>query len=663
MYFGPVPPKTLPRQDNGIVLLMAERFQRDNQAQSEWATKAKQCVDFVEGRQWSEQDMAAMLAAKRPAYTFNIIAPLMRLVLGYHSNNRTDITFQPGNNDLSSEEIADVMTQVEKNVANMTGQKFVDTTVLADGLFTGRGYFDTRLNFEENDLGEVRTKACDPFTVFPDADGDTYDLNESCNHISTTKWISIDEIEHTFGKHAMQLLRPFTQNQTPISPASSLILEDHVTPVRYFGNRDDQFFPWWDQFYATMGTFVDTYRKTLRVLEMQHYVSETRNVIIDLETGDKKILPIEWKQDKIDKLVAWGQQTNNPLYVERRKVRSVYWTTMIADMLMYHDRSKYSQFTITPYFPYFRRGMTRGAVDDLIDPQREKNKRRSVEIEIASKSANGGWKYHANALTNSQKLHLKKYGSSPGFQFEWGKAGVQDAAQAALLEPKEIQPGTVASNHDRLEIKAAEDLRLISGINESALGETDPKVMSGRAIEARQKQAVISIQLYMDNFERSKGLLGKRRLDLYQNYYSEPRIFRTLGEDGKWSVTAINQRQQMMIDPYTGLPSQHGHPVKRILNDITIGNYLVHIEHQPLSATFANAQFDEMMMLLEKMGPAMAQHIPMFADLMLDMSSMPRKQEWIERFNMIMGAPPPGAPGAPPPQGALPAPPGQPIAA
>jgi hypothetical protein len=113
-----------------------------------------------------------------------------------------------------------------------------------------------------------------------------------------------------------------------------------------------------------------------------------------------------------------------------------------------------------------------------------------------------------------------------------------------------------------------------------------------------------------------------------------------MGKDGKFSQIMLNQQAQNKI---TG--------VIQIMNDVTVGKYAVKVDDAPLSDTFLDAQFQEMLMLLQKMGPAVAPYMPMFADLMIDMSSMPRKDEWIERIKAVaeksqqdqqQGKPPPG---------------------
>jgi hypothetical protein len=297
-------------------------------------------------------------------------------------------------NQLLSDKVAEALTGLEKTIAAASRLEFVDTEVFLDGLICGRAFYDTRLDWEENDLGDCRTKAVDPFTVYPDPDADTYDLNESAAFMQTSKFVSLDEIEAALGRDVADLIRPFTLGQTPLAPISSLVVNDEITPRRFFGEREDLLTDWWDNFYSLMGDFVDRHRKTIRIIETQYKMRELRNVIIDLETGDKKVLPQDWAREKIEKALLYCEMVQNPCVVQRRMVERIHWTTMAGDLILYDAPSPYDAYTQTPYFPYFRRGMTRGMVEDLVDPQKEKNKRRSAEVEIISKTANGGWMFH-----------------------------------------------------------------------------------------------------------------------------------------------------------------------------------------------------------------------------------------------------------------------------
>jgi hypothetical protein len=358
-------------------------------------------------------------------------------------------------------------------------------------------------------------------------------------------------------------------------------------------------------------------------------------VFIDLETGDKATIPDEWSEEKIKKALFYAQSIGNPLTVQWRRVREVRWTTLAGDVILYDQWSKYDHLTKQIFAPYFRRGQTRGMVEDLLDPQMEKNKRRSAEIEIVTKSGNSGWIYHADSLDAKNKVLLQRLGAMPGINIEW--KGDKEA-------PKRIEPGAPPTAMERLEQKATDDINRIAGINESATGELD-KVQSGIAVQARQKQAVTGVQMYFENYKRTKRLVSRNVLSQIQHHYTEQRFYRILGENGKATELLINQEQ---AEPGTG--------ITRVFNDVTKGKYETTVDDRPLSATFANGQFEEMMNILQTVvgNPALAPYM----DLVVRQSSLSNKDEWVERSQQLIGiAPPPGAVPGQTPGGASPTPP------
>jgi Phage P22-like portal protein len=622
--------RRLPTQDASKVLVLAELWNKASGALATWATKAKECVDFVEGRQYKAETLRAMEMQGRPALTLNKIAPLARLVMGYHRNNRTDTRFLPASTGWSDEATAEAISKVIKEVNENSSMPYVDAEVFMDGLLTGRGFFDTRLDFVDNDLGEAVTKAVDPFTVYPDPDAEGYDLNDG-GFICVSRRLGMDEIEFHYGPEAAEFSRPFLRGQVPMGPVTTMSSADgEITPVRAFGSRDSSDrSEWWDSIYNYLGyDFVDPYRKTFRLLDFQYKVTDMARVFIDLETGDRKVIPEDWDDERIKKTLYLAQERNDPVVVDIRPVRRVRWTTLVGDVMLYDAWSYYDKFSIDGFFPYFRRGQTRGMIEDLIDPQKEVNRRRNAELEIVTKTANGGWIYHQDSLDKENERNLKQFGARPGVLVKY-KGDVANP-------PKQIEAGPSAARHERLEEKARDDIREIAGINESALGELD-RVQSGRAIEARQRQAVIAIQIYMDNFKRTKLQVGKRQLYIVQTYYTEPRIYRVLGEDGSQTEVLLNHS---MMDETAG--------VNMIINDVTRGKYRITIDETPLSASFQNAQFEEALMLLEKMGNVLP--APLIADILVDLSTLPRKEEIKQRIQLAMPVMPPG-PGAPMPGG------------
>lgn len=617
--YGILPSQKLPQQNYEVTRILMERWLRAAIPHRRWAETAKVCQDFFEGRQWTEEQIAALKRDDRPWLVLNKIAPLIRLVSGYQRNNRTDINFLPTNDMSSSQDIADVLSMIVKSVSTKNLLQYTDSEVFYDGIITGRGWWDQRLNFEDNDFGEIKIRPADPFSIYVDPDADTYDLNETANYIQESRWTSVDEVEFNYGKPAAELLKSrvyWGSNQD--MPGLAYGLVEEVSPIRNFAMIANEYGMSINDLYYT--EFVDTYQKRLRLIDTQYYMTEWRRHFIDLETGDKTVIPDTWDDDKIKKCLLYAQNLKQELTVDWRKHKRIRWSVMCGDLMVFDGWSPYATFTKTPFFPYFRRGVTQGLVQDLLDPQREINKRRMSTTEILTRNANSGWKYHVEALDQKQKNNLKRHGARPGINVEWkGDKG----------PPERIEPGGYPVGHDKLEEKSRNDLLEISGINESALGELD-KVQSGRAIEARQRQSVIALQPYLDNFSRSKNIQGVKFKELIQAHYTEHRVVRTIGEDGKMAMQEINK----IMQPQPGQMPTNG--IQEILNDVTIGKYEVQVDETPMSSTFENAQFEEALDVLQKLGPVGEMLLQTDPDLLIQMSSLPNKDKWINALQQAV---------------------------
>ena len=164
----------MPDQDQELVRRLALRWLRAADPHHKWAKKAKECVNFLEGEQWTEEQMAELRELRRTALTINKIAPLFRLIMGYQSSNRMDVTYLPTSDSQSNEDIATLLNNLFKSEANRADLKYIDTEVFADGLSTGRGWWDFRLCFKENDFGLWKPRCIDPFTLFIDPDANLF---------------------------------------------------------------------------------------------------------------------------------------------------------------------------------------------------------------------------------------------------------------------------------------------------------------------------------------------------------------------------------------------------------------------------------------------------------------------------------------------------------
>jgi hypothetical protein len=632
--------RPLPQQDHGKLMLLAQRYQAAAAGHAIWAEKATECVNFREGRQYTPKQLADLRGAGRPALVYNEISSISRLVEGYFSENRIDTIYSPGQDMISTDQTAQALSMVRKQISQANDEPDVDADVFLDGLLTGRGLYDVRRSYKKNRLGDCQITAKDPFRLLIDPTADKYD-SDAWGYTIYAPLLSLDEIQHTYGVEASELVAPLAMGQTPTMPIGMMPLDTGTVPVRGFGSYDGDTTGWLDQYFGMLGDFADPYRRQIRVLDFEYWVSVPGYVFIDLDTGESKPVPEFWNQDKIARTLHWANEIEGAhVDVVQENIRKVRWTTVVGDLIVYDAWSSQPHLSTVGFFPYFRWGKTMGMIEDLIDPSREANKNRSNLTDIIARSANSGWKYADDTFTPAQERNLKKFGAAPGVNIPY---------RAGKTPPERIQPADLPTGLERLVQEGSSKLNDISGVSKAAMGQLDV-VQSGKAYLSRTRQTVVGIQPYFANHKRSKRAVGRNTLDLIQNTYTERRIIRVVGEGTKLAQAIVNDEQ---VDPTTGLTSK--------LNDLTRGQFVTVVDDQPISATFADGQFQETLGVVDRVSasPIALQ----FGDLIVEASAMANKEEWKKRFQQIqagmgIGGQPqaPGAPGAPgmPPQGGQP---------
>ena len=170
----------------------------------EYCDMAKKCDAYYRGDQWDEMDKQQLESEGRPALTINTILSTVNTVLGHQAAQRADILFKPRRN--ADQGLADTVTKVFKHVLDNVDYEFMESQIFSDGVVQDRGYFDIRIDYDDNDNGEIRIEAEDPLDILPDPDAKDYDP-KNWQEVFKTRWMAIDEIEELYGKDKADSLR------------------------------------------------------------------------------------------------------------------------------------------------------------------------------------------------------------------------------------------------------------------------------------------------------------------------------------------------------------------------------------------------------------------------------------------------------------------------
>jgi len=550
---------------------------------------AIKCDRYYRGEQWAQEDIDALDSEGRPHLTINTILSTVNTILGEQSSKRADTQFKPRRN--SSDEVAAVLTKLYMQISDNNQYDYLESQVFADGVIQDRGYFDIRMNFDDHIEGEVQITAEDPLDILPDPDAKDYDPT-TWNEVIKTKWLSVDDIEQQYGEEKADRLRMVAENGEHLGRDSMDLAEqrdvtygDVSEAILTGGEPDDK-----------------QSLRAVRVVERQHRKLVMTPHFVDPKTKDMRVVPESWDDERTEMFAKeYG------LGMLKKLVKKVRWTITADKVVLHDDWSPYKDFTIVPYFPYFRRGKPFGMVRNLLSPQEQLNKISSQELHIVNTTANSGWVVETGSLSGMTSDDLQERGAQTGLVLEYNRGS---------NPPQKINPNQIPTGLDRIGQKAANNIKEISGVSDAMLGQDSPEV-SGVAIQAKQNRGQIQIQVPLDNLAKTRHFVAKNILCLVQSFYSEERVIQiTRDED------PMKPREEIVLNQMT--------PEGEVVNDMTVGEYDVVISTMPARDTFDESQFAEALQL-RQVGIAIPD------DAIIEYSHLQRKGELAKRIRMITG--------------------------
>lgn len=520
--------------------------------------------------QWAEEDREALADEDRRAVEDNHIMRIVNTASGYQIQNRMDIGIRPRGRG-ADDETALSLQKVIKKICDDVKLHWKESEVFQDGVIEQRGYFDVRVSFEENIYGDVTCDVLDPRLVMPCPDAQTYDP-DGWPYVLVDSYLTLDEIEARWGIKARKAMEYMTPSRNGAQWDMDSWRSRFGTPE---GDR-------WSEWYINNdGT--DYYL----VVTKQYKTFELTRVAV-YPHGDVRQIP----NATPEQIAAYKRA--GAIITKRPVTRWKFLVTSCCGTL-FDDYSPYPWCTIVPYFPHFRRGMTRGLVDNAISVQRGLNKAMGQLENIIDHVSNSGWFVWENSLAN---LSTK----APG---ELKKALARNGALIVVKQgfeiPKKIEPPQLPQGI--VEIIQQNRAALANIIGEVLDNGGPTNEMSGVAYQARMYAAQQKLVVPLDNLARTRHMLAIRFVDCVQMFYDTPRVIRITEEEAGGAPTT----SELEIN----VPLVDG----SYLNDLTIGEYDIVIAEQPMQNTFDNSQFEQVMRMIEAGIPIPPRYVLRYSNL------------------------------------------------
>lgn len=547
----------------------------------DFVRKANRCLDYVDAypdKQWDSAIASMLRAQGKPALTIGRVLPTLAVLMGEQAQNQVDVAFRATSG--GNPETAEALDKLLLHVHHANSYVHVKGDVFDKGAITSRGFFDVRMNFDDNIKGDIKVTSPNPKNCVLDADASEYNPDE-WNQVFQSWWSTPMNIGTTYDEGAGKELANRSQSAFMAGGA------DHLDyPVDGFGGQVGYQ-------HLTSDPRFTTHRRFVRVIERQF--KETRRVdhFIEPTTGEARAIPSTWDRERIQLVIQQSGVMVAPL-----KTQLLRWRVSADDLLLHDAIMAYEHFTLVPFFPYLIMGRTIGLVENLLGSQEGLNKARSQELAIINSVANSGWKIRDGALRNMSVQELEQRGAESGVVL----------ALANVADAEKIAPNQVPTGLDRVTYKFDKDFEDQSNVGPGMRGNARADT-SGKALEQQEGRGSVSQGRPMSNSVRTDHLVAERILSLAQRYYTDERALLVVGNDVRRtpSEVTINQVQ----------------PDGSILNDLTTGEYDVITSSVPAREQHEDTVFDQTVAMREL-------KVKVRDEVLVANSRLPNKQEVLD---------------------------------
>ena len=537
------------------------RYKDSADAHEEFVRKERRCTDFVFGDQWDEEAIKACQRDRKPTLTINLTLRTINAIYGEYASMKADIAVKPTSD--KAEDTTDLLNKIIKQAMYDCGYTSEEASVFLDGITSGRGYFNVRLDNKKDPLGEISIIADDNLQVILSREAKTYDPDD-WPEVFYVEWKNREEVEADYGKEAVDKL--------DFSLAS---MGDEIETI-------------YMKYGHTMGGVAnntvsldsDEYEmEEAQIITREFKAYRDAYVFVDPITSDTETIPkdeLDEEKPKGVSLKDYVQQMadDNRLEVYELRRQFVKRAVFCGEVLIDEYWSPYDYYEVVPFFAYFSRGRTMGVVENLISPQEQLNKSESQELHIVNTTTNGGWQVEENSLVNMSEEDLAENGS---------KTGLVIVRRRGTGEAQKITPNGVPTGISNMGAKAANNIMSVSGVNDGMLGFTGQNV-AGKTVGEKKQSGQAQLQRIFDNLETTRGLVGRAILSIVQNMFTEPRILR-------FNAEGAEKSEQLAMNQVTA--------AGEIVNDVSLGKYDMVVTTRPKQDTIDDYEFTEALQMRE----------------------------------------------------------------
>lgn len=537
----------LPSQmsDEDLFELLKGWYKTDYKANSQWYSEAFIDYGFEAGDQWKEEEISALDEAERLHVTMNRVKPTVDVICGMEVTNRQEVQYiprtttsalpqvdpktgQPIQQNPSDDdaEVTEGYTEVARWARDNCDAEDEESDSFRDVVICGMAWTSTEMDYESEPDGKIVINRKDPLDMGWDSTATKRNLDDARRFSETKRDISANEARSMFPEFDLSSLHAGWAFESKIGEGF-----DHDRELaRNYGNKNIN----------------NEQRTKVTMVIMQWCEVHTEYEVINPADGSPLVLDAK-KFRKIKKLTKdAGQELTHKQVKSKKWMQATLGNKLLEVGPGPCDHSS-SFRCITGYRDRNKRQWY-GIVRPMRDPQKWANKFFSVALEQIATSGKG--------LMAEQGSFV----DDKAAEREWAKTGniawLKTGKIGSVL-PKP-QPPLLTGLAELMQLSLS-GIRDVTGVNQETLGNADRD--QAASLEYQRRQAGVTIlAAFFDNLRRYRKEQGRVLLYFIQNYISDGRIVRIVGETGPKFLQLMKQpgtiQYDIIVDQAASSPNQ-----------------------------------------------------------------------------------------------------------
>lgn len=481
-------------------------------AKKEWTiadSRSKTCMEFVLNKQWTATEISRFTAQGLPPIVYNYILSRLNNLRGTEQLNRRSLIFKAFFE--KDKELASILGGNFNHVWNLEHGEYELSKVFADGLILTRpGLLKILVEPDETGFFDYKYRHTNPYAVTLDPTHTDYRLRD-CDYVIEETWLTLEQIIDTYGKQESETLEGYDKTWWQK-------LGDKIAEAidGLFGYSDPD------------SNYQDQRNNKFKILEMQTRIKVKNYLFIDKVTGEYFLF--EEKPEEVPE---------NLRFVSERMVPRIHITTVSP----YHNLVlfdglywiKTDMYDIIPYYSFdlsnAKSQEPSSLVWAMLDPQRNLNKRQIQKTGYIDRAMVAPLAFSME--DRDAKEDYDENGNLPGYSM---------LIRNLKFPPHRISPNQMPAEVWNDLIDSTNSLNDISGINDTARGQSEHANESARLFQSKLERVGATVNPYLHNLTITRIMIGEYYLKSCGQVYPElNRMVKTLDQQKKTGYAILNE--------------------------------------------------------------------------------------------------------------------------